>query len=179
MINAWRNNPDWDKNGDGVIQFAQLCLAEKWAPGLERNGWAHSTIRNYPQLSLEAEQLFGVYPGFQYKQEDFDVAVEGWKQDPRFEELELILSCADGLTDGLVQTLKKHDLKYPIFSMEGSEWAKEAVAKGDIVHTTPFQLREEVHAAINLALNLALHRPLETNVPFLIKDKKVRVGASM
>lgn len=177
VVNKWRENPDWDKNGDGIIQFAQVCLAERWGPGLERNGWAHSTIRNYPKLSIEAEQILSGYPGFQYDVNSFRKIVSEWEADERFGELEVILSCADGLSDALIQALNEKSLKFPIFSMEGSEWAREAVRKGDLVHTTVFQLREEVLTGINLVLNLAHNRPPETNISFLIKDKKVRVGA--
>lgn len=177
VLENWRANPAWDKNGDGAIQYGLACLSDKWAPGLDRMGWSLNTIKRYPELAVDAEELFTAYPGFQYSLDDLKSIFEQWETNTRFAELDLILSCADGLSENLVKVMKEKNLRIPLFSMEGSEWARDAVNKADIVHTTIFQLEEEVLTGINLAINLALERNINTNIPYIVADKKIRLGA--
>lgn len=177
VLENWRANPAWDKNGDGSIQYGTMCFAEKWAPGEERMFWSGNTIRRYPELASEAEELFTNYTGFQYTLDIVKAGFEQWETNTRFAELDLILSCSDDISENLVKVLKEKNLRIPIFSMEGSEWAKDAVNRADIVHTTSLQLNEEVTAGINLVINMALGRDTSTNVPYVITDKKIRLGA--
>lgn len=177
VLENWRANPAWDKNGDGSIQYAATCFTKEWTPGAERMDWSVNTLKRYPELASEAEELFNAYPGFQQTADDIKTIVESWETNTRFAELDLILSCSDALSENFVKVLKEKNMRIPLFSMEGSEWAKDAVNKADIAHTTHFQLEEEVTAGINLAINMALERDLNTNFPYMITDKKVRIGA--
>ena len=133
VLDAWEANPKWDKNGDGVIQYALIKTTEGVYLTEERSKWSINTMRSYPKRGKPLEQLF-------VGNADFSAALseqvaEQWIADPRFANVEVILGNTDDVALGVVNALKKHNLKIPVFGVDGTEPAFRAVKSGDLAGT--------------------------------------------
>lgn len=173
VLEHWRKNPSWDKNQDGVIQYAQIQAMPNWDITEKRTEWPLQTMMNYPEISLPADKVledFGLF--------DSNVAREiglKWMDSPKFSEVEVVLSNDDDMASGLVEAFKSKGIKLPIFGADGSDWAHQAIKTGDLIHTVDAGLDYEATVAMRLATNLAANYPENNQIPLLFKSRVVLI----
>lgn len=174
VLEHWKKNPSWDKNGDGKIQIALMDAFPAQLHTKSRGDWAVSTIENYPALHTKAEVLLSGAGRFRT-----DVAEEvttAWLADPKFANVEVIVSSADSMSYGILNALQKNNTpKLPIFSVNRLTPTEDIIKKGEIVDSVATDFNGEVGAAIRLATNLANKAPLTQGINYHIHDKTLLV----
>lgn len=173
VLKHWKEHPEWDKNKDGVLQFAQVQAMPNWDITIKRSDWPVQTIMNYPNISVQAEAVLRDYGLF-----DSNVAKEvglKWLQSPDFEKVEVILSNDDDMASGIIEALKTAGKQLPIFGADGSDWALTAVKSGDLVHSVNAGLDVEAATAVRLATNLAAGYPESNQIPLMFNKRVVLI----
>ncbi|MDO4435927.1 MAG: substrate-binding domain-containing protein [Cardiobacteriaceae bacterium] len=173
MLKSWKDNPEWDKNGDGVIQLALLGAIQFDPNASARSDWVVTTVKNYPEIKADAEVVFREDAFFQTHLAH-DV-VEKWVQDAKFDQVEVIASASDSMAFGALEVLTKHQKKVPIFSMDGLKPAQEAIQRGEIVYSARADFNNEIDTALQLATNLVTGQPAHQGLKYLLNNQEVRI----
>lgn len=174
ILENWKKNPQWDKNKDGQIQLAIMDAFPAQAHTKSRGDWVMSTIENYPVLHTKAQVLLTGIGRFQT-----NVAEETtnkWLADPKFEQVEVIVSSADSMSYGIVNAMQKNNkVPIPLFSVNRLAPTEEMIKNGQMVDSIETDFHHEVSAAMRLAMNLANKQPLTQGLDYHIHDKQLLV----
>lgn len=174
ILKNWEKNSQWDKNGDGKIQIALMDAFPAQPHSASRGDWAISTIENYPGINKKAEVLFRGAGRFQTNVAE-EVAT-AWVADPKFANVEVIVSTADSMSYGILAVLQKYQMaKIPMFSVNRLTPTEEIIKKGDMVDSVATDFDNEVHSALRLAVNLANNAPLTAGLNYHVHDKQLLV----
>lgn len=158
VLNAWKEHPEWDKNRDGVIQYAMIEGIPGHAGAMARTKWSISTMSSYPELSVPVQGILQDTAMFQTK-----VAEElmtKWIGQPEFSKVEVILANNDSMALGVISALKEHNISLPVFGIDGSPPALAAVKAGDMAGTVFNDAATQAKTSLRMAANLAAGRPV-------------------
>lgn len=163
ILEQWKQNPSWDKNGDGTIQYAIVQAAEGVLLTKERTEWVTKTISSYPDLGKPIQMIFSGHANFSAPLAEAEVTK--WLDDPRFAEVEVIIANTDDLALGALAALQKRSMTLPIFGADGIRPALEAVKRGDLAGTSMGAYDAQAGEALRIAANLAAGRPALEGIP--------------
>ncbi len=152
-LEVWNQNPMWDKNSDGTIQYAMLQGTQGNQQTQKRADWMESTLKSYPNLGKPTQKLFE-----EYANSKADLAAEvvtKWTEDPNFANVELMLINSDSMMMWANEALKAKNIKVPLFGMGGSDDSIKAAQNGDLSGIVLNDRDAQVHTFIRLAANLA------------------------
>lgn len=171
ILDAWEANPSWDKNGDGVIQYAIIKTTEGVRLTAERSRWAINTLQRYPKRGKPVQEIFS-------GNADFSAAlaegvVDQWIADPKFSQVEVIFGNTDDVALGAANAVKKHGLQVPVFGADGTVPGFEAVKSGLLAGTVAGKYDEQASYALRMAANLATNRPVLEGVPYKVEHRIV------
>ncbi|WP_227713034.1 galactose ABC transporter substrate-binding protein [Moraxella sp. K127] len=153
VLELWKENPDWDKNKDGKIQFAMLEGLVGHAGAQARTKWAMSTMENYPTLGVPTELVLHEHAMFNQ-----DVArnvVGQWILNPEFARVEVVLANNDAMALGAAEALSEKQINVPLFGIDATSKALEAVKSGRMTATVLNDAKNQAKVALRLASNLA------------------------
>lgn len=174
ILEHWKKNPQWDKNKDGKIQLAMMDAFPAQLHTKSRGDWVISTIENYPVLNTKSQILLTGSGRFQT-----NVAEEvtnTWLADPKFADVEVIVSSADSMSYGILNAFQKNQTQpLPLFSVNRLTPTETMIKNGQIIDSIETDFHNEVSAAMQLAVNLANHRPLTQGLNYHIHDKQLLV----
>lgn len=174
ILEHWKKNPQWDKNQDGKIQLAIMDAFPAQAHTKSRGDWVVSTIENYPILNTKAQILLTGTGRFQTNVAE--EAANKWLEDPKFEQVEVIVSSADSMSYGIVNALQKNQkASLPLFSVNRLTPTEDMIKNGQIVDSIATDFPNEVSAAVRLAMNLANQRPLTQGMDYHVHDRQLLV----
>lgn len=173
ILEHWKKNPAWDKNGDGVIQFAIVEGIPGHAGAMARTKWSIGTMQNYPSLGVPVQEIFKDYAMFQTSHAK-DV-VSGWIAQPQFSQVEVILANNDSMAIGVIEALKENGIKLPVFGIDGVQDANNAIKSGDMVATVFNDYDSQAKTALRMAANLAEGRPPMSGIEYKMNYKVVQV----
>lgn len=173
VLKNWSKNPQWDKNKDGKIQFAIVKGIPGHFSGKARSQWAVGTMENYPSLGVPVQEILSEFGFFQFN--EAKNITNKWVVHPSFSQVEVILSNNDTMALGVIEVLKEKGIKVPVFGIDGSAPAQEAVKKGDMVATVFNDYETQAAVALRIASNLAADLPADQNLPFKLDYKTVLV----
>lgn len=173
VLEKWKANPDWDKNKDGAISYALLEGIPNHAGTMARTKWSISTMQNYPSLGIPVRQVFSDTAMFQ--QDKASEVVENWISQPNFGDVEVILANNDNMAIGAIDTLKKHNIKLPVFGIDGGKVGLELVKSGDMSSTVFNDYDNQVKTALRMAANLATNQPVMNGINYRMEYKIVNV----
>lgn len=153
VLETWKNNPNWDKNKDGVIQFAMLEGIPNHAGTMARTKWSIGTMQNYPSLGIPVEKVFQDYGMFNAnKAKDL---LDTWTTLPDFAKVEVILANNDSMALGAVQSLKEKGIKLPIFGIDATQDALKSIQAGEMTATVINDFESQAQTSLRLASNLS------------------------
>ncbi len=160
VLERWKENPSWDKNKDGVIQYAMIMGLPEHEGTISRTKWAISTLETYPKLNQKTEKVFQDFGLFQGAKSE--ALVNDWIERPEFSKVEVILANNDTMALGASVALEKHHIQLPIFGIDGSKDALEAVKQGKMAGTVFNDFDEQARVSLRMAANLATGKnPME------------------
>lgn len=175
IANAWKANPDWDRNGDGVMSYV-LLKGEPGHPDAEaRTKFAVETaVTNGVQVE-ELELQTGMWDSVKGKElMDAWIAKHG-------DAIEMVIANNDGMALGAIQSLNAagyfdNGKFMPVVGVDAIPDALEQIKAGKMVGTVLNDAKNQGGATFDLALNAALGKDvLEGTSWVLDSTKAVRV----
>lgn len=167
----WAANPQWDLNGDGVIQTV-LLKGEPGHPDAEaRSSYVISTLNDG---GLKTEMLHldtGMWDTGMAKDK-----MDAWLSGPNGSKIEVVIANNDGMAMGAVEALKAADqTDIPVFGVDALTEAVAMVRNGQMAGTVLNDAGNQAKATFELARNLANGKPAGEGTEWNIVDKVVRV----
>lgn len=172
ILQQWRQNPAFDKNKDGVIQYALVETTPDWIAGKLRGNWTVSTMSSYPELKHPTQEVFRGYGGFENKI-GYEL-IKSWMADStNFNRIELIITTNELNGIGVVQALKEQQIKIPLYTIDGSDNGFAAIKSGDIMGGVGHDFDTEALISLRLAANLANNKPALEGIRYEMFDKEI------
>ncbi len=175
ITNAWKANPAWDRNGDGVMSYV-LLKGEPGHPDAEaRTKYVVETVVAAGIKVEELELQTGMWDSVKGKElMDAWIAKHG-------DAIEMVICNNDGMALGAIQSLNASGYfdagKFmPVVGVDAIPDALEEIKAGRMVGTVLNDAKNQGGAAFDLALNVANGKdPLDGTSWTLDDTKAVRV----
>ncbi|WP_022941636.1 galactose/glucose ABC transporter substrate-binding protein MglB [Psychromonas hadalis] len=171
IAKQWAENPKWDLNGDGIIQFV-LLKGEPGHPDAEaRTRYVVSTLND---LGYKTEQLHldtAMWDTAMAKDK-----MDAWIAGPKGEKIEVVIANNDGMAMGAIESLKANDKsELPVFGVDALSEALALVKSGRMAGTVLNDAPNQAKATYELTRNLALGKPATEGTDWILVNKVVRV----
>lgn len=175
MADMWKANPDWDRNGDGVLSYV-LLKGEPGHPDAEaRTKFAISTAVDAGVVVEELELQTGMWDSVKGKElMDAWIAKHG-------DNIEFVVCNNDGMALGAIQSLKgagyfDGGTYMPVVGVDAIPDALEQIKAGYMAGTVLNDAKNQGKAAIDLALNAASGKEVLEGTDWTLDNMKaVRV----
>ncbi len=176
IVKDWKKHPQWDLNGDGIIQYAIIKGVEGNPYSEDRTDWVQSTIKHYPKSGIKAEKIAIDVANFDRKQAK--KVIETWHDNGTLEKAEVIIANSDGMALGAVDAFRALAIKRPLYGVDGLPEALQAIKEGNMTGTVVQNPRDIAKETLNLASNLIAKRPLTTGTELKVVDRKLELPAT-
>ena len=172
VSDLWKTHPEWDKNGDGVIQFGLLKGAEGYPKTIDR------TRGFYETLSIESKRIAEEHTNWDRKKAKEITA--DWIKTGKFNQMEVIVCNSDDAALGAIDAVEEAGKPLPpIFGINATPDGQVAVKNGKITGTILQDIEEQARISYQVAENVALgKRPTdgvkydlaggEINIPYTV-----------
>ena len=175
IVDSWKENPDWDKNGDGKIQYV-LLKGEPGHPDAEaRTKYAIETI---VEAGIEVEEL-ELQTGMWDSKEGTEL-MDAWLSK-HGDKIEFVIANNDAMALGAINSLKANgyfegDKFMPVVGVDAIPDALDQIEEGIMVGSVLNDAANQGKATLELALNVANGKDvLEGTTWELDENKAVRV----
>jgi methyl-galactoside transport system substrate-binding protein len=172
MARHWKAHPEWDLNGDGVVQFVYL-KGEPGHPDAEAR--YEYSIKTMNEKGLKTEQLYmdtGMWDAAIAKDK-----MDAWLSGKNADAIEMVICGNDGMALGALEAMKaagKSSL--PLYGVDALAEVVTKVENGEIAGTVLNDSKNQGIATYETARNYALGKdPLEGTQWKLDSTKAVRV----
>lgn len=171
IAKAWKANPDWDKNHDGVIQFA-LLKGEPGHPDAEaRTKWVIDTLND--QEKIKTQQLF--LDSAMWDTAKAKDITQAWLSGPQAKNIEVIISNNDAMAMGAYQATKAANVKLPIFGVDALPEALQMIKKGELAGTVLNDAKGQAAGVYTLVDNLAAGRAPTEGSNYQLDNRYLRI----
>lgn len=129
-VEMWEANPDWDKNGDGVINYVMLTGDAENPEAIARTEYSVSTIEDAGYETNELGQQVA-----NWNADQAYTAVSAWISREG-DNIEMILANNDSMASGAISALQSAgynngDGNYiPVFGVDATDEAKQLIEDG-------------------------------------------------
>ena len=129
-VEMWNDNPDWDKNGDGVINYVMLTGDAENPEAIARTEYSISTVE---EAGIETNEL-----GQQVANWNADqayTAVSAWISREG-DNIEMVFANNDSMASGAISALQSAGYNngdgpfIPVFGVDATDEAKQLIADG-------------------------------------------------
>ena len=175
IVDSWKANAKWDKNGDGKIQYV-LLKGEPGHPDAEaRTKYAVETVVNAGIQVEELELQTGMWDSVKGKE-----LVDAWLAK-HGDKIEYVICNNDAMALGAVQSLKAAgyftaDKFMPVVGVDAIPDALEQIKAGLMVGSVLNDAKNQGQATVDLTLNVAAGKdPLAGTSWKFDNNKAVRV----
>lgn len=175
MADMWKANSDWDRNGDGVMQYV-LLKGEPGHPDAEAR--TEFSIKTVEEAGIEVEELelqTGMWDSVKGKElMDAWIAKHG-------DSIEFVVCNNDGMALGAVQSLKSAGYfdggtYMPVVGVDAIPDALEQIKAGYMAGTVLNDAKNQGKATFELAMNAAMGNAILEGTDWTLDDMKaVRV----
>lgn len=172
---AWQANPEWDKDGDGVMQYV-LLKGEPGHPDAEaRTQYVIEEIKNQGIEVEELELQTGMWDTVKGKE-----LMDAW-QAKHGDAIEFVIANNDAMALGAIQSLRAEgyfegDMYMPVVGVDAIPDALEQIKEGVMLGSVLNDAKNQGGATMDLAINVANgNDPLEGTEWELDENKAVRV----
>ena len=177
VVNTWRANPSWDKNGDGIIQYV-LIKGEPGHPDAEART-SHVT-KYITENGIKVQRLEELNANWDTARAK-DI-VDAWMQK-HGDKIEFIFSNNDSMALGALQSIQAlgynqgdNNKFIPIVGVDAIPDMLNEIKKGSVVGTVLNDALNQAKAVVDLSLNVSAGKePLEGTEWTLDEVKAVRV----
>ena len=177
VVKAWTSNPNWDKNGDGVIQYI-LLKGEAGHPDAEARTERIKAV--LADNGINIEQLDEQTANWDILQAQN--ATDAWIE--KFgNKIEFIFSNNDAMALGALKKKKKQGYNIgdaakfiPIVGVDAIPEVIEEIKKGTVVGTVLQSPKDQAKAIVDMLLNVANEKDVLDGTEYKLDDvKAVRV----
>ncbi|MGL6258527.1 galactose/glucose ABC transporter substrate-binding protein MglB [Vibrio sp. WXL103] len=168
----WGQNPDWDVNGDGKLQYV-LLKGEPGHPDAEaRSSYVIKTLNE--QHNIETEELHldtGMWDTAMAKDK-----VDAWISGPNGKKIEVVIANNDAMAMGAIESLKAAGRsEIPVFGVDALSEALALVRSGEMQGTVLNDAGNQAKATFEITRNLAQGKLPDEGTQWNIVNKVVRV----
>ncbi len=151
VANDWNAHPEWDLNGDGVLQYVML----KGEPG-HPDAEARSTesIAAIQDAGIEVEEL-ALQADPTWSTQFGNDTTAAWLTSEFGDKIEVILANNDGMAFGAITAMKSAGRVVPIYGVDALDQALQHIADGEMNGTVLNDGASQAQAVIELAVNVA------------------------
>lgn len=170
IVDAWKEKPELDKNGDGKMQYVML-MGEPGHPDAEAR--TKESIATINELGIETEDL-GTQTGMWDATKGKEL-METWIAS-KGDNIEMVLCNNDGMALGAIEALSSNgyfgDGKYmPVVGVDAIPEALELIKKGKMLGTVLNDPLNQGVAAVDLAINAAEGKDVLEGTNWVLDDK--------
>lgn len=171
FLEGLKEYPEFDTNGDGVIQYVML----EGEPGHQDTTIrTESCIKTIQEAGIELERL-GTESA-NWRRNQAKEIMEDWL-DQFGDRIEAVFSNNDEMALGVVDVLDQQPISLqgiPVIGLDGVEEAVEEVREGGLLGTVLNDAKGQAKGVIDLAVALGMDQE-PTDIEYLQKDRTVRV----
>ncbi len=174
MVTDWRANPDWDRNGDGTVQYV-LLKGEPGHPDAEAR--TTYSVKAFADAGIDTEQLaLEADPNWSTQHGNDKTAA--WLTSSFGPDIELIIANNDGMAFGAITAMKAAGVDIPIYGVDALDQALTHIADGEMNGTVLNDGVNQSRATIDLAINAAMGNDATAGTDWVLEtdgSKAVRV----
>ncbi len=175
ILDAWKANADWDKNGDGKMQYVML-MGEPGHPDAEaRTKESIATLEAAGVSTEEIAKQTGMWDASKAKE-----LMETWLA-AHGDKVEMVICNNDGMALGAVEALKAAgyftgDKYMPVVGVDAIPEALELIKDKQLLGTVLNDPLNQGKATMELAINAALGKEFLEGTSWVVDETKaVRV----
>ena len=151
MVADWKAHPEWDKNGDGVVQYVML-KGEPGHPDAEAR--TKYSVKAFEDAGIKTEQLaLEADPNWSTAFGNDKMAA--WLTSSFGNDIELVICNNDGMAFGAINAMKSAGVSIPIYGVDALDQALTHIADGEMNGTVLNDGVNQARATIDLAINAA------------------------
>lgn len=172
IAKQWSENPNWDLNGDGTLQYV-LLKGEPGHPDAEaRTSYVVKTLNEEHNIPTEELNMdTAMWDTAQAKDK-----VEAWLSGPNADKIEVVICNNDGMAMGAVEALKANKRQeLPVFGVDALAEALVLIEDGAMAGTVLNDAPNQGQATFDLAVNLANGKEATEGTEWNMENKAVRV----
>lgn len=171
MVADWQANADWDKNGDGTVQYV-LLKGEPGHPDAEaRTEWS---VKAFDEAGIALEEL-AMQPDPKWSTDGGYDKMTTWLASFG-DSIELVICNNDGMAFGAVNAMKEQGVAIPVYGVDALDQALNHIAENEMNGTVLNDGNNQAKAVIDLAVNIAAGKdPIADTSWTLDEVKAVRV----
>jgi methyl-galactoside transport system substrate-binding protein len=151
MVSDWNANPDWDKNGDGVVQYV-LLKGEPGHPDAEAR--TKYSVQAFTDAGIEVEEL-ALEADPNWSTQHGNDKMQAWLSSSFGNDIELVICNNDGMAFGAINALKAADVQLPLYGVDALDQALTHIADGEMNGTVLNDGVNQSRATVDLAINAA------------------------
>ncbi len=152
MVADWKANSDWDKNGDGAVQYVML-KGEPGHPDAEAR--TKESVKAFVDAGIKVEQLaLEADPNWSTTHGNDKMAA--WLTSSFGNDIELVICNNDGMAFGAITAMKAAGVRLPIYGVDALAQALTHIAEGELDGTVLNDGVNQSRATIDLAINAAM-----------------------
>ena len=171
IAKAWKAHPQWDKNEDGMIQFA-LLKGEPGHPDAEaRTKWVVKTLNE--QENLKTDRLF--LDSAMWDTAKAKDITQAWLSGPKADAIEVLISNNDAMAMGAYQAARAAGKTLPIFGVDALPEALQMVKNGELAGTVLNDAKGQAQGVYTLVKNLAAGKDPMAGSDYMLKNRYLQV----
>lgn len=152
MVADWNANADWDKNGDGAVQYVML-QGEPGHPDAEAR--TRESVKAFVDAGITVEKL--AHEADQNWSTQFgNDKLAAWLTSSFGKNIELVICNNDGMAFGAITAMKAAGVRLPIYGVDALAQALTHIADGELDGTVLNDGANQGKATIDLAINAAM-----------------------
>jgi methyl-galactoside transport system substrate-binding protein len=175
MVADWQANPEWDLNGDGVVQYVML-KGEPGHPDAEAR--TLYSVKAFEDAGIEVEELaLEADPNWSTQHGADKMAA--WLTSSFGADIELVICNNDGMAFGAITSLKAAGVQLPLYGVDALDQALTHIADGEMNGTVLNDGVNQSRATVDLAVNAAMGNDVTMGTSWTVESggsKAVRVA---
>jgi len=151
MVSDWKANPDWDKNGDGVVQYV-LLKGEPGHPDAEAR--TLESVKAFVDAGIEVDEL-ALEADPNWSTQHGNDKMQAWLASSFGKDIELVICNNDGMAFGAINALKAAGVSLPLYGVDALDQALTHIADGEMNGTVLNDGVNQSRATVDLSINAA------------------------
>lgn len=166
IVEQWNDNPSWDLNSDGIMQYV-LLKGEPGHPYAEsRTQYALSTIVDsgiqIEELALQASSTWSTI--------DAKNTMDAWLAATWGSDIEVVIANNDGMAYGAITAMNEASVTLPLFGIDGMDQSLYYISNGEMHGTVMNDAITQARAIIDITINVVNGDEVTLNTPWMIDD---------
>lgn len=173
IVSDWQNNPEWDLNKDGVLQYVILKGQEGHADAEGRTKWVSATINSYPTKGIKAEKMDIITAN--WRTDEAQEKLGEWLAHPKNKNVEIVITNNDAMAFGALEALQSAGLTRPVYGVDAMPEALKLIKEGKMTGTVLQDAQKQAEQALLLAVNLGAKRDINLGLDFKVINNEMMV----